>query len=85
MFTDSDLTLAQALHVAINCEEKLHKFNLVYCYHHTVFSTASFTLDKMTDSDKKILTLICDCSVSSLCLFGPEDARIATIYVNVDY
>lgn len=28
--------------------------------------------------------LLSDCSVSSLCLFGHEDARIATIYVNVD-
>lgn len=84
MYTDSEMTLATALHVAMNCEEKLHHFHLVYCAHHVVFSTDTFSADSITETDEKILDVLSDCSISSLCLFGPEDARIATIYVNVD-
>lgn len=84
MYTDSEMTLATALHVALHCEEKLHQFNLVYCCHHVAFATATFKTDSINDVDKKVFETMADCSVSSLCLFGPEAARIATIYVNVD-
>lgn len=84
MYTSSEMTLAQALYVALSCEEHLHHFNLVYCCHHVAFSTATFVKDDISDADVKIFETLSDCSISSLCLFGPEKARIATIYVNVD-
>ena len=83
MYTNNELTLSQALHVALNCEENLHHINLIYCYQHTAFTSATFIKSELSEADKMTFELLSDCSVS-LCLFGPEDSRIATIYVNVD-